>query len=112
MNKMNKTFLFLTLIGMTAIMPSWGFARGEKQIPAHSNELPWLQYFGIGARAMGMGGTAISIVDDGTALYWNPAGLARIRATELTATLSHEKAKATTEFFANEAEKEIAKTRA
>lgn len=29
----------------------------------------------IGTRSMGMGGTAIATVNDGTAPYWNPAGL-------------------------------------
>ncbi len=31
---------------------------------------------GVGARALGMGGAYASIADDGTAFYWNPAGLA------------------------------------
>ena len=30
---------------------------------------------GIGARSMGMGGTSVSLADDGTALCWNPGGL-------------------------------------
>lgn len=33
----------------------------------------------FGARALGLGGTFISLADDGTAVYWNPAGLAQIR---------------------------------
>ncbi len=31
---------------------------------------------GVGARAIGMGGAFVSIADDGTTAYWNPAGLA------------------------------------
>jgi len=42
---------------------------------------------GIGARAVAMGGAYTSIVDDGTALHWNPAGLARVDEHRLT--LSH-----------------------
>ncbi|MBD3349353.1 MAG: PorV/PorQ family protein [Candidatus Eisenbacteria bacterium] len=34
---------------------------------------------GIGARAMGMGGATVSLNDDGTALFWNPAGLTQVR---------------------------------
>ena len=42
---------------------------------------------GIGARAAAMGGAYTSIADDGTALHWNPAGLARVDGHRLT--LSH-----------------------
>jgi hypothetical protein len=33
---------------------------------------------GIGARAVAMGSAFVSIADDATAVYWNPAGVARI----------------------------------
>ena len=33
---------------------------------------------GVGARAAGMGGAYVSIADDATAVYWNPAGIAHI----------------------------------
>ncbi len=42
---------------------------------------------GIGARPMAMGGAVVSLADGGTALYWNPAGLAR--ATGHTVSLTH-----------------------
>ena len=31
----------------------------------------------VGARAVGMGGAYVSMADDATAMYWNPAGIAR-----------------------------------
>ena len=34
---------------------------------------------GVGARALGMGSTFVSIAADATAAYWNPAGLAQIQ---------------------------------
>ncbi len=39
---------------------------------------------GIGARAMGMGGAFVSIADDGSAFYWNPAGASQLIRAELS----------------------------
>ena len=39
---------------------------------------------GVGARAVAMGGAFVGTADDITALYWNPAGLARMGASEAT----------------------------
>lgn len=44
-----------------------------------------------GARAAGMGGAQIAAGNDGSALWYNPALLTRIRLTELSASLSHQK---------------------
>ena len=55
--------------------------------------------FGVGARAMGMGGAFVSVANDFTALYWNPAGLAQIERMEFFGALSHEKLEAETEYF-------------
>ncbi|MBU2625337.1 MAG: hypothetical protein KKG33_07235, partial [candidate division Zixibacteria bacterium] len=48
-------------------------------------------FFGIGARGLGMGGAQIAAGMDGTAIVYNPAVLARIRRIEILAGLSHEK---------------------
>jgi hypothetical protein len=40
---------------------------------------------GVGARPMGLGSAYVALADDPTATYWNPAGLAAVRATEVTA---------------------------
>jgi len=34
---------------------------------------------GVGSRALGMGGAFVAIADDGTASYWNPAGLGNLK---------------------------------
>ncbi len=38
---------------------------------------------GIGARAIGLGGAFVSIANDPSAVYWNPAGLTDIKQTRL-----------------------------
>lgn len=40
---------------------------------------------GVGARALGMGSAFVGLADDGTASYWNPAGLATLPDREVTA---------------------------
>lgn len=40
---------------------------------------------GVGARAMGLGSAYVALADDPTAIYWNPAGLAAISGTQVTA---------------------------
>lgn len=39
---------------------------------------------GVGAHAAGLGNAYVSRVDDGTATYWNPAGLARVPVLDVT----------------------------
>lgn len=38
---------------------------------------------GMGARALGLGNAFVGLVDDATAVYWNPAGLSKIKKNEL-----------------------------
>jgi hypothetical protein len=39
---------------------------------------------GVGARALGMGSAFAGLADDGTAAYWNPAGLATLSEKQVT----------------------------
>jgi long-subunit fatty acid transport protein len=48
-------------------------------------------FFGVGARAMGMGGAYIAVANDATALVYNPAGLARVKRIEFSGGLTHQK---------------------
>lgn len=44
-----------------------------------------VQFFkiGVGARAVGMGGTFVAVANDASALYWNPAGIVEFRSNQL-----------------------------
>ncbi len=46
--------------------------------PASRLEAGGYEWFGLGSRAVGMGGAFIGLADDWTAGYWNPAGLAQL----------------------------------
>ena len=46
-----------------------------------------LPYDGFGARADAMGGAFTAVADDGFAPYWNPAGIAQLKAIAITADL-------------------------
>ncbi|TVQ86645.1 MAG: hypothetical protein EA393_11850 [Bacteroidetes bacterium] len=49
--------------------------RAFAQAPKYSNEFLSI---GVGARAMGMSNAFVSVADDATAGYWNPAGLLQL----------------------------------
>ncbi len=71
--KFNKCVLTLicSLALIQAIVPKFAFSEDG----SHTAE--FLSH-GVGARALGMGGAFVSIADDATAAYWNPAGLAKV----------------------------------
>ncbi|MGN6605176.1 MAG: PorV/PorQ family protein [Ginsengibacter sp.] len=54
------------------LLPSFGFSQFRK----YSNEF---LNIGAGARGLGMGGAQAASVNDGTAGYWNPAGLVGVQ---------------------------------
>ncbi len=70
--------LFVLLSLAPALAPGRAFA-----VPGETG-FTFLK-LGVGARPMGLGSAYVAIADDPTALYWNPAGLAGIRSTQITA---------------------------
>ena len=58
-------------------------------------------FFGVGARAMGMGGAQIATADDASALVYNPALLTKIKRIELSGAMSHQRLKNETGFTGN-----------
>jgi hypothetical protein len=58
---------------------------GQGQFRKYSNEF---LNIGAGARAMAMGGAQVASTSDGTAGYWNPAGLTQVKTNPIL-TLQH-----------------------
>ena len=63
-------FLFAVALGLTTVPMLSPAEEGS-----HAAE--FLSH-GVGARALGMGSSFVSVADDATAAYWNPAGLVQI----------------------------------
>ena len=70
----------LLIFGLSAGVPVRTLAQGVSKVGTTAGE--FLQ-IGVGARAMGQGGAFVASADDISALYWNPAGLARITRNEV-----------------------------
>ncbi len=61
------------LVGVATAALALPAAAQSTKTPKYSNEF---LNIGVGARALGMGKVQVSLADDATAGYWNPAGLA------------------------------------
>jgi hypothetical protein len=74
---MKKLVIFLMIVGLLAIT---GTASAQLA-KVGSSGMQFLK-IGVGARALGMAETYVSIADDPTCLFWNPGGLARVNGTQ------------------------------
>lgn len=83
-------YVILICLFATTLFVSVGTAQVEEMAIGNT--------FGVGARAMGMGGASLGLADDFTALYWNPAGIAQIQKFEMFSSLSHNRASADSYF--------------
>lgn len=68
-------------------------------------------FSGIGTRAMGMGGAYISVSDDFSGLFWNPAGLARVERGTVNWGVSHDRFRNISQFFDRSSTFELRSTR-
>lgn len=67
------------------LAPALASGQGVSKVGTTAGE--FLQV-GVGARAMGQGGAFVASVDDVSALYWNPAGLAHLESNSVFITHS------------------------
>ncbi len=78
---------------------------------AVGQEVLWSDFFGVDSRALGMGNTGLALGNDGSALIYNPANLARIKRIELRGGLSHLRSSDDTRFGDLSDGRRISKTR-
>ena len=86
--------LFLISIGLILINPS-----ETKSQNINDALRVAIQGLGSNARALGMGNSYIALSDDGSAAFFNPAGLGLLKRLEFTGGLSHLSFNNDTEFF-------------
>lgn len=84
---MGRWIAFLAAGTILASCLSAGIARGAREFEKVGTIGAQFLKIGIGARATAMGGSFVAIADDPSAVYWNPAGIARIPSRALS--ISH-----------------------
>ena len=80
---MFRTMLFRLPLITLVILAMAGSGSAQEDIFKNGTE------FGIGARAIGLGGAYVAAGDDYAASYWNPAALALIRRFEVSGGMTH-----------------------
>lgn len=81
----SKVVPLLIGLGLSLGAAPAAWAQSNDATPKYSNEF---LNIGVGGRALGMGNTQVSIVQDATAGYWNPAGLLDLK-TKYDGVLMH-----------------------
>ncbi|MFQ6066916.1 MAG: PorV/PorQ family protein [bacterium] len=77
---MRRMLTSIEIVAFVLILTSYTYAGGPGTTAANFLKI------GVGARATAMGEAFTALADDGTSLYWNPAGLSQIKGGELSAT--------------------------
>ncbi|MFH1429785.1 MAG: UPF0164 family protein [Candidatus Margulisiibacteriota bacterium] len=69
----------ILVIGLICLMSLYAFASA-----VHNGTYGFQNMKGLaGVRAIGMGGAFTAVANDSSAIYWNPAGLSKIKRTEI-----------------------------
>ena len=77
--KLFKIIFYISIIGIYPLFSQ----TANDAIRIRQNEI------GFGARTLAMGGNGVALANDYSALYWNPAGLASLRFSEISGEFSH-----------------------
>ena len=71
----------ISVIFISLLIGSTLMAQTQRVSKSGTSAVSFLE-IGVGSRAVGMGGAFVAMADDVTALYWNPAGIARLNRVE------------------------------
>jgi len=82
---MKKTLFILSLIEILIANSVWGQEFVSNVSKTGTAAAVFLE-IPVGATAIGMGGAFVSVANDASSLYWNPAGSARLLRNELMVT--------------------------
>ena len=75
MRKINTKIVFVIVILIVSVVTQFVFAGGVKKVGTSAATFLRIP---VGARATGMGSSFVSMIDDPTALYWNPSVLSSV----------------------------------
>jgi len=69
---------------LAGLVAGWGHAQAAEIFEKVGTFDGQFLKIGIGARAEGMGGAFVAVADDASAVFWNPAGVARLAEDKTT----------------------------
>jgi hypothetical protein len=104
----------LTACGSAAILTvlASGIALSADAIRPYTYlDLPFLDRDEIGARWAAMGGACMGLVDDGAAVWYNPAGLGRIRRIEILGSFNRRSLKIESDWYGDSNTSSVSSTR-
>ncbi len=76
---MRRTWLTAVATFLTAAVIAPNGAEAAREFAKVGTVGGQMLKIGVGARAIGMGGAFVAVADDASAIYWNPAGVARLQ---------------------------------
>ena len=76
---LSRIFIFLAISALSYPV----FGQSLESVSKVATTAASFLEIGVGSRAIGMGGAFVAVADDATALYWNSAGIARLKKSEM-----------------------------
>ena len=107
---MRRSALACLILILVAAGAAWA-DDGQPYHPPTNLEIPFLARDIMGARWTAMGGACIAVVDDGSAMYLNPAGLGKIRRIEVLGTIQKQTYDVDATWFGTTTSRSLSSTR-